>query len=96
MKSAASAKEYGRGGVLAASTKIIGNQGVMAQDSTTNISITKNGNRAPIEKNTRSLTRRNDMPRIKLTANGKAVSVDVEHRTLLVRLLRDHPQSVSG
>jgi aerobic-type carbon monoxide dehydrogenase small subunit (CoxS/CutS family) len=36
------------------------------------------------------------MPRIKLTADGRAVSVDVKHRTLLVHLLRDHPQSVSG
>jgi aerobic carbon-monoxide dehydrogenase small subunit len=28
--------------------------------------------------------------RVKLTVNGKAVSVDVEDRTLLVQLLRDH------
>jgi aerobic-type carbon monoxide dehydrogenase small subunit (CoxS/CutS family) len=36
------------------------------------------------------------MPRFKLTTNGKAVSLDVKHRTFLVHLLRDHPQSVSG
>ena len=30
------------------------------------------------------------MPTVKLTVNGKAVSADVEDRTLLVHLLRDH------
>ena len=30
------------------------------------------------------------MSTVKLTVNGKAVAVDVEDRTLLVQLLRDH------
>src|SRR5437868_15242573 len=34
--------------------------------------------------------RRNDMPSVSMTVNGKAVTADVESRTLLVQFLREH------
>jgi aerobic carbon-monoxide dehydrogenase small subunit len=40
--------------------------------------------------NNENSSRRNNVSTIKLTVNGKAVSANVEDRTLLVHLLRDH------
>ena len=67
------------------------NHTIGLKTSTTKIAVTKSSSDGFIEfrltKNVREVPR---VSTVKLTVNGKAVSADVEDRTLLVHLLRDH------
>ena len=67
------------------------NHTIGLKTSTTKIAVTKSSSDGFIEfrltKNVREVPR---VSTVKLTVNGKTVSADVEDRTLLVHLLRDH------
>src|SRR5437588_9126798 len=58
--------------------------------SATKIVVAKFGTRASNWNNQKSIGEASHVSTVKLTVNGKAVSVEVDDRTLLVHLLRDH------
>ena len=70
-------------------TRIELNQAISLRAGTTKIAVAKSPGHAS-NQNNEKLNGEAGVSTIKLTVNGKAVSVDAEDRTLLVHLLRDH------